>query len=323
MPSIAARRRPLIAALVALSVTSGVAHGAEWRNARSTQIPVDGGLVEVNVHAGRYSVSAEAINDWVTRSAHAVSTYLGRFPVELLRLEIRSEAGDDVGFGMAYGHDHHIEVDLGHRANANALMTDWVLVHEMLHMGHPDVGDRHKWFKEGLATYVEPIARAQIGNQTAEQVWNGFRTQLPQGQPQPGDRGLDFTPTWGRIYWGGALYFFVSDIAIRQQTGNRKGLQDALRAILRAGGTLDRDWSIQKTLAIGDAATGTTVLQDQYQRMRARPVRVDLERIWQQLGVSSEAAPGPQVDEKAPLAAIRTAILTPPDPPVKTGGAAD
>ena len=54
------------------------------------------------------------------------------------------------------------------------------------------------------------------------------------------DRGLDRTRTWGRTYWGGALFCLMADVEIRKQTGNRVGLQDALRTILSAGGSIDK-----------------------------------------------------------------------------------
>ena len=38
-----------------------------------------------------------------------------------------------------------------------------MLVHELVHHGMPNLADEHHWMEEGLATYVEPIARAQAG----------------------------------------------------------------------------------------------------------------------------------------------------------------
>ena len=57
---------------------------------------------------------------------------------------------------------------------------------------------------------------------------------MPQGLPAAGDQGLDNTHIWGRTYRGGAMFCLLADIEIRKQTGNAKGLLDALRAINRA-----------------------------------------------------------------------------------------
>ena len=114
--------------------------------------------------------------------------------------------------------------------------------------------------EEGLATYVEPIARAQAGELSVHKVWGDLVRGLPQGLPRDGDRGLDHTPTWGRTYWGGALFYLLADVEIRRRTDNRRGLQDALRAIVAAGGNIARYWPVEKVLAAGDKGTGTQVL---------------------------------------------------------------
>src|SRR5437660_11693384 len=87
-----------------------------------------------------------------------------------------------------------------------------------------------------------------------------FVRDMPKGEPGPDDEGLDNTHTWGRTYWGGAIFCLVADVRIRERTSNRKGLQDALRGILNGGGNITEDWNIEKALALGDQATGTHVL---------------------------------------------------------------
>jgi hypothetical protein len=41
----------------------------------------------------------------------------------------------------------------------------------MIHFSFPSVEDRHRWIEEGIATYVEPIARASVRILSAGQVW--------------------------------------------------------------------------------------------------------------------------------------------------------
>ncbi|MGH8759929.1 MAG: hypothetical protein ACREVW_10525, partial [Burkholderiales bacterium] len=129
--------------------------------------------------------------------------------------------------------------------------------------------------------------------------------------PAAGDRGLDHTHTWGRTYWGGALFFLLADLRIREQTANRVGLQDALRTILNRGGNNEANWEVRRTFEIGDAATGTKVLAELYNEMRAAPVAPDLADLWRRLGVKL-TPDGAQFDDDAPLAGIRKAITAPP-----------
>ena len=129
-------------------------------------------------------------------------------------------------------------------------------------------------------------------------MWADMVRDMPQGEPQPGDQGLDHTHTWGRTYWGGAMFCLVADVQIRQQTHNRLGLQDALRAIVAAGGTIDHDWTLPQALAIGDHATGTHVLTDLYSQWKDKPVDYDLPALCAQLGVALHPI---RVDSSPPL----------------------
>ena len=181
------------------------------------------------------------------------------------------------------------------------------MTHELVHMAFPSLPDDQHWMEEGLATYIEPIARVQAGELPANQVWSDMIKGMPKGEPAAGDKGLDHTHTWGRTYWGGALFCLVADINIRKQTHNRLGLQDALQAIVAAGGAIDHNWPLTKALEIGDKATGTTVLVGQYKQWSESPVQVDLPQLWKDLGVRAGQI-GAQFNPGAPQANVREAI---------------
>jgi predicted metalloprotease with PDZ domain len=134
---------------------------------------------------------------------------------------------------------------------------------------------------------------------------------MPLGLPRAGEGGMDQSPSWGRTYWGGALFCLQADVAIREQTGNRAGLQTALRAILDKTGGYRNDQNIDDVLRIGDEATGTRVLQDLYREVKTTPLTPDLDQLWARLGVPNDPASQP-FDAHAPLAAIRAAITSKP-----------
>ena len=166
-----------------------------------------------------------------------MATYYGRFPVGSLRLLLVPVDGRRVRGGTTWGYrGAAIRVLLGRQANEDDLRRDWVMVHEMVHLALPDMAERYNWLSEGLAVYVEPIARVQAGDLTPEDIWQAMMRDMPKGLPQAGDQGLDNTATWGRTYWGGAMFCLLADIEIHKQTTNRLGLQDAMRGVLAAGG---------------------------------------------------------------------------------------
>jgi hypothetical protein len=202
---------------------------------------------------------------------------------------------------------------VGRDVDAERLSNDWVLVHEMVHLALPEVGRAHNWLAEGLAVYVEGVARAQYGNRPAADVWAEDRHSMPMGLPREGEGGMDQTPTWGRTYWGGALFCLEADVTIREKTNDRVGLQTALRAILNGTGGYASEHDLADVLRIGDAATGTRVLEDLYAEYRNAPRAPDLNRLWTRLGVPDDPRTQP-FDDHAPLAAIRAAITAPPPP---------
>ena len=277
-------------------------------SASAEEMKVPGGLIDLEFVASPSAAWRSVAWKWVETSARAVSTYYGKFPVPRTTLRIASCAGTRPRGGKAFGwRGPLITISLGRDATAESLADDWLLTHEMVHLALPSLAEQHHWLEEGLATYVEPIARARAGMLTPEEAWADLVYGLPQGQPEAGDRGLDGTPTWGRTYWGGALFCLRADVAIRQRTGNRRGLEHALRAILAAGGSIDRDWNIDQVIEIGDQAVGVSVLRELYEEMGSKPVRVDLGSLWRQLGIQRY---GKVVifDDSAPLANVRNAI---------------
>src|SRR5215472_6728428 len=290
-----------------LSMTLAVAQHVPT-NSQPRFVQVAGGKIEVTLPDDPMTLSADDLLNWIKNSAGAVSTYYGRFPVTHLSLRIRAGSGSGVRHGVTYPTDGGlILITVGREATTQALADDWVLTHEMIHLAFPSMADNHHWIEEGISTYVEPVARAQAGRLPVAEVWKEFIRDMPKGQPGFGDAGLDHTPTWGRTYWGGAMFCLVADVRIHERTRNRKGLRDALRAVMEQGGTISEDWEIEKALAIGDKATGTGVLQELYREMRDKPSPVDLDQLWNKLGLSLKAGEV-LFDDKAQEAAIRKAI---------------
>ena len=151
-----------------------------------------------------------------------------------LKLDVHVRGGAGVHGGVTYPDDGGYHHDLAWREvhRLTNSIDDWMLTHEMIHLAFPSMARTHHWIEEGISVYVEPVARVQAGQLSAERMWSDVVRDMPQGEPEAGDNGLDRTHTWGRTYWGGAMFCLVADVRIRQKTGNHKGLQDALRGIL-------------------------------------------------------------------------------------------
>jgi hypothetical protein len=278
----------------------------------SIALAVPGGTVCVQIDEGVPVSQQPLLREWIERSARIVAAYYAGFPAPLIVLRIQTAAGGGVHGGRTTNDSGLvIQVNVGRDATEAELAADWVLVHEMVHLALPEVGRRHNWLAEGLATYVEGIARAQYGNRDIADVWAEYRHSMPQGLPRPGEGGMDETASWGRTYWGGALFCLQADVAIREKTANRLGLQTALRAIVKETSGYGAERGIDDVLRIGDAATGTRVLEDLYRDTKAAPMAPDLDQLWTRLGVPSDPK-SEAFDDRAPLAPIRIAITRKP-----------
>jgi hypothetical protein len=284
-------------------------------------VSVGGAQLQVEYSGATPDMSKAAIEEGVRRAAQAVSTYYGRFPVASARIRIvitpdRHGVLQGTTWGNVGGFPALSRIRLGQHTTEQEFYNDWKLTHELTHMALADQDDDQSWLEEGIASYVEPIARAQAGQMTPEQVWRGVVDGMPNGEPEVGDRGLNRTHSWGRTYWGGAMFCLVADVEIRKQTHNTRGLQDALRGIVEAGGTINTDWPVARVLSTGDKATGTTVLEDLYAKWSDAPVNVDLAAMWKELGIREEGGKI-SFDDGAPLAKVRLAITAPlPNPAV-------
>ena len=266
-----------------------------------------GGEIDIVFADGAPGLDRGPVLAWIRGSAEAAIAYFGRFPVAKVGLLVIAEDGDRIGGGTTFGHmGSAIRIHVGRKAGEEAFTRDWKLVHEMVHLALPRVvpQENANWMMEGSATYVEPIARVLAGHLSEAAVWGDSLDGMPKGQPGQGDGGLDHHPGWRRSYWGGAAFWLLADVQIREQTGNRLGLIDALRGINRDSGGNGVEWSERQVVEAGDKATGTHVLSELYDHMKDEPVTVDLDGLFARLGVGRGA-----FDEKAPEAALRRAIV--------------
>ncbi len=270
---------------------------------RQIGIDVGGRAVDIALGPGSFSVGEGKVLDWIRASAEVVAKYYGKFPVRRVLLIVLPRAGSGPGFAKTLGNGGaSIVLPIGRSTSERALYDDWMLVHEMT-----SIPRRYNWLEEGIATYVEPFARARAGRLAGEVAWAGLLRGLPHGLPEQGDHGLDNTHTWGRTYWGGALFCFLADIEIRERTQNRRSLDDALRAILSAGGDISVRWELARTLEEGDRASGVPVLTELHEKLGSHPNPVDLDLFEKKLGVKLSG--GKVVfDDAAPLAEIRRSM---------------
>ncbi len=277
---------------------------------RTRVLHVSEAQITIGITGTPYATSDDELARWVEQTLTPMADYYGGLP-KLYPL-ILVVPGDRGIHGVTLGNGgSSVLLRVGREVTSAMALDAWVPTHELVHVLFPSVAPRLPWIEEGLATYVEPIIRARAGRVSVERFWIDLLEGLPQGLPQKGDRGLDHTPTWGRTYWGGALYWLLTDVRIRERTQNRRSVREALVAILNAGGDVSADWSLDRILGAADAACEGSEFRDVYRQMGQAAGAPDLKELFADLGVSLR---GRRVwfDEKARLAKVRAGITAQP-----------
>ena len=291
-------------------------HSGSDRKLKSTYtVQVGEAALQIDLAAGDLDLPPADFVERIQEAAFTVARYYGRFPVRRARILIVPIAGahgivQGTTWGNRDGFPGFTRLRIGQHTTKRELATEWVMTHELVHMAFASLPDDEHWLEEGIATYVEPIARAQVGELTPEKVWGDMVAGMPAGEPGRNDLGMNRTHTWGRTYWGGALFCLMADVEIRKQTDNRKGLRDALRAITSAGGPSTRAGLWRKYYEPATRPPARTFWRRCTPTGLMAPVMIDLDRLWSQLGVD-HANGNISINPVAPLSRIRVMLTTP------------
>lgn len=259
-----------------------------------------------------YAMSDESIRGWIEDGANVVAKLFGRFPVDRATFFVVPAHGDDeVVFGKVLSlSGASVVLVVGDKMQASSRHSDWVLVHEMFHLGFPTFRGEGRWLGEGLATYYEPVLRARAGWTQGGEVFRQFARNMPRGAGQ-GSRllGLSQRDDTDSIYWGGALFCLVADVRIREETRGRRSLDDVIRASLARGGDATHVWALADVVKLADSVTGTTVVSEMVDRYVSHGDRIDLEALLFALGVEKDDSGVMAMDEARPLAWVRRDIV--------------
>lgn len=270
------------------------------------------GTIHATLLGTGWKATAGDFKDWIDVSAQSIASYYGAYPVAQTRIVIYQTDGDSVEYGeTTYNDDEgqgEIDIYVGRQATREDLMSSWTLTHEMVHLTFPIVRSSDRWLAEGIATYVEPIARMRKGLVSKEEIWEDLINGLPKGMSGGRISAMRGTSEWGQVYWGGAAFCLLADIKIRKATDNRLGLEDALAAISRKGGTAASFMNASEALSVGDQFIGQDILLPLYQHFQDKTVHISLDEIWQALGIIEDDG-AIKFDNMAPLAETRDSII--------------
>jgi hypothetical protein len=276
------------------------------------RLDAPGSTLRMALLDGPLGLGTERVARWIETAFGAVTAFYAQPPdseVLVVIAPIPKERG--VKFGRLLPESAPgIVMLVGEKTSERDLADDWMLTHELFHIGTPSYGAKSGWFDEGLATYYEPLIRARAGLYSEKRVWEEFASEMPRGLGALTKVGLSNGETRDELYWGGGLFCLLADVEARRRTAGKRGLEDGLRAVLRAGGNSSVVWSLEETFEAMDQGIGVPVLGELAKRHMAHGAPVDFPRLLAELGVVVGKR-GVSLDEKAPLSAVRRAVLRP------------
>jgi hypothetical protein len=266
--------------------------------------------LEVVVLDGALSAGNDALMRFIKDSVRAVSEFYQGFPVARAMVVVIPEPSrSGVLFGKVLPESSPaIALLVGQHTKTADLDRDWILVHELYHLGFPSFQSEGKWLDEGLATYYEPIIRTRAGLRTEASLWEEFLDAMPQGLGAVGRDGLENAQSFRGVYWGGAIIALLADVETRRRSGGKQGLENGLLALLDNGGHASEVWALEDAIGVVDRAIGAPVLADLTARYARRGHPLELDRLFSDLGVRRTPT-GVKLDDKAPLAGVRRAIV--------------
>lgn len=185
------RRRAIALSAIGIGSWGRAAHALD-----TVLLKVGDATIEVSFVSGDLDLSRSALLDWIHAAASALTVYYGRFPVSSAMIQVSpADAKAGVMNAVTYGGPARTTITVGQHTSGAQLKDDWTMTHELVHMAFPSVRRRHHWIEEGLATYVEPVARAQAGFLRSEKTGSTWcatcrstqvtaHIELPARQPQ-------------------------------------------------------------------------------------------------------------------------------------------
>ena len=281
---------------------------------RARTAPVDGSELTTVLLDGKLTMSEADAGQWIDDAAGAVAMLYGRFPVRratIFLAPVPGAAEPVFGRVLSLG-GSSVLVLTGEDSDGKRLHDDWILVHELIHLGFPTFQNEGRWLDEGMATYFEPVLRTRMGWRDKADLWRGLAREMPRGLAGKGEPlALEQRTTLDGIYWGGALFVMMADVRIREATLGKRSFDDVLRGVLEKGGDGEHVWSVEETMRVGDELTGTHVLTEMYERYALKGEAVDLEAELHALGID-RTGKGDEVTlhEDRPRSSIRRQIVS-------------
>jgi hypothetical protein len=284
------------------------------------RIEAPGGTLDVAILSGLSAATRAHVAPWLSSAAQNAALVGGSFPRKRAAVVVVPLPGvhEPVRFGMATrGGGASLLLLVSEGATLDALVRDWVAVHEFTHLLHPFVAREDAWLSEGLATYYQEVVRVRAGHLPEADAWRRLYEGSRRGQGSgtglaQASAGMWNSHAFGSVYWGGAAFALMCDVELRARTRGERTLDDVMRGLRSCCAESARPMTARAVVAEMDRIAGVPVFSELMQRVVLGAEMPDLGPLYEKLGI----AVGADRVELRPAehSAIRGAIMREAEP---------
>lgn len=166
---------------------------------------------------------------WVAKTHRALERLTAPLPFTVhVRMHRLSDRGEPVPWahtrrGPQQGVDFYVDPSW----SLDDFLSDWTAAHELSHLVFPYLGDQHRWFAEGFASFMQYQVLRELGVINTHAMASAYRSRITKAAADYQRLGLEeypFIAAQSRLhqqgaypvyYWGGAVYFMNIDARLR------------------------------------------------------------------------------------------------------------
>ncbi|MCP1728444.1 hypothetical protein J2T60_002444 [Natronospira proteinivora] len=263
---------------------------------------------------------------WLQAGLEAAESIFGQLPSERGQVIIvpldsgdrpvaRGRVSRAGGLSMSLGMN-------GHQPESD-YQADGLIAHEFIHWLHPPVASDHRWLPEGLATYYQYIGLARAGHLSPAEAWQRFMEDMDDGiwDRRPGTV-LDIARRMNReggadyVYWASAAMMLIADVELRRRSDKQQSLDHILAQWVDCCFDQRRSADGRDVMdRLDELAGGEPIFRPLYDDHVLSVGFPDIEQLLESLGLP-QAGETFELNEEAPLAPIRRAIMQPHEEPL-------